>query len=86
MQCFSEFTTNIYQYKFYYIVLPSASSPTMTMKEITIEMILKSGMEADATWGKEKLLKNFIYNAFVWKYPSSVIQKLKDMSKISIKI
>ena len=40
-------------------LLHSASSLTMTMKEMTTEMTLKSGMEADAAACKEKLLKIF---------------------------
>ena len=51
-------------------LLASASSPMMTLKETATDMMLKSGMKADATSGREKLLKNIIYNAFVWKYPS----------------
>ena len=37
----------------------------MTLKETATDMILKSGMKADATLGREKLLKIFIYNVFV---------------------
>ena len=46
-------------------LLVSASSLMRSPKEITSDMILKSGMKPDATSGREKLLKNFIYNAFV---------------------
>ena len=67
-------------------LLASSSSLTTTPTEMTSDMILKSGMKADGTSGREKLLKNFTYYAFVWKYPSWHIKKLKDMSKISIKI
>ena len=42
----------------------------VTLKEMTTDMILKSGMKADPIPGREKLLKNIIYNAIVWKYPS----------------
>ena len=50
-------------------LLASSSSLTMTPTE-TSDMILKSGMTADATSGREKLLKNLIYNEFVGKYSS----------------
>ena len=50
--------------------LASASSPNMKVTAMTTDIILESGMEADATSGKENLWKNFISNAFVWKYPS----------------
>ena len=63
MQCFNEFTTNIYQKNS--TSLASASSLMMTPKEMTSDIILQSGMKADATSGREKLLKDFIYNAFV---------------------
>ena len=35
-------------------------SPTMTLVESTSDIICKSGMTADATSGREILLKNFI--------------------------
>ena len=41
-------------------LLGSSSSLTMTLTETTSDMICKSGMTADATSGREKLLKNFI--------------------------
>ena len=40
----------------------------MTQTEKGTDLILESGMKEDATSGREKLLKNFIYNALVWKY------------------
>ena len=58
----------------------------MTMKEMTTEMILKSGMEADATSGKEKLLKTLYTMELCENIHLQIFQKLKDMSKISIKI
>ena len=66
MQCFSDFNTSIGQYKF---LLPAVSSPTVTVTEKTTDMTLESGITEDVTSGREKLFKNFIYNAFVWKYP-----------------
>ena len=46
-------------------LLASAFSLMMTPKEATSDNILKSGMKPDATSGREKLLKNIIYNAFL---------------------
>ena len=37
----------------------------MTPTEMISDMILKSGLKTDATSGREKLLKHFLYNAFV---------------------
>ena len=42
----------------------------MTQTEKETDLILESRIKEDAPSGREKLLKNFIYNAFVWKYPS----------------
>ena len=41
-------------------LLGSSSLLTMTLTETTGNMVCKSGMTADATSGREKLLKNFI--------------------------
>ena len=51
-------------------LLGSSSSVTMTPMETTSHIISKSTMTADTTSGREKLLKNFIYSAFMSKYPS----------------
>ena len=51
-------------------LLASASSPTIKVTETTTDINSKPGMKADATSGKEKLWKNFIYNVFLWKYAS----------------
>ena len=51
-------------------LLASASSPTMKVTEATTDSNSKPGMKADATSGKQKLWKNFIYNPFLWKYVS----------------
>ena len=56
-------------------LLASSSSLTMTPTEMTSDVILKSRMKADGTSGREKLLKNFIYDAFVWKDLSWHIKK-----------
>ena len=62
-------------------VLASSSTLTMTQTEMTSDIILKSGMKADGTSGREKLLKNFIYNAFVWKYPPWHIKNIERYVK-----
>ena len=41
-------------------LLGSSSSLTMTLTETTSDMICKNGMTADATSGRENILKNFI--------------------------
>ena len=48
---------------------------------MTSDMILKSGLKTDATSGREKLLKNFIYSVFVWKYPSWHMKKIEKYIK-----
>ena len=64
VQCFSEFTTSLCQYKFT-TLLPAVSSLTMTVTQKTTDTTLESGITEDGTSGREKLFKNFIYNAFV---------------------
>ena len=46
-------------------LLPSASSMTMTQTEKGTDLILERGIKEDVTSGREKLLKNVIYNTFV---------------------
>ena len=57
----------------------------MTQTEKGTDVILESGITEDATSGRERLLKNIIYNAFVWKYPSWDMWKIdryvKDIYK-----
>ena len=51
LKCFSEFTMNIYQYKFYiirFIIL------TMTVRETKSQMACNSAIIADATSGREQ--------------------------------
>ena len=84
MQCFSEFTTSIYQYKS--TLLPSASSLTMILTEKTTDMILECGIKEDATSGTEKLLKTLYTMHLCENIHHDICKKLKDMSKISIKI
>ena len=43
---------------------------------------MKAAIETDATSGKKKLYKNFIYNEFTLTYASAYIEKnWKEMSK-----
>ena len=42
----------------------------MTCKDSTSDTNVKGAMEADATSGKNKLYKNFIYNEFTFIYAS----------------
>ena len=45
---------------------------------------MKDAMTADATSGKKKLYKNFIYNEFTCTYASSYIQKMdRNVKKYS---
>ena len=46
-------------------LLASTSSPTAKVTLTTTDINSRPGMKADATSGKEKLWKNFIYNAFL---------------------
>ena len=65
----------------------SSCSGTVTLTQITSDTICTSGMTGDATSGREKLLKNFTQNAFVWKYPSWHMKIIgwyvRDIYKIS---
>ena len=56
-------------------LLGSSPSPS-PLTETTNDMTCKSGMTGDATSGRENLFKNFIWNAFVWKYPSWCIEQI----------
>ena len=51
-----------------YTLLASSSSTSMTCKDNTSDTNVKAAMEADATSGKKKLYKNFIYNEFTFTY------------------
>ena len=42
--------------------------PTITPVEKTTDAALKTSKVEDDTSGRKKLFKNFIYNAFVYKY------------------
>ena len=41
------------------------SSPNMTVEEKTSDTTLETSIIEDDIWGREKLFKNLIYNAFV---------------------
>ena len=53
-----------------YTLLVSSSSTSMTCKDSTSDTDAKGAMGADATSGKKKLYKNFIYNEFTFTYAS----------------
>ena len=53
-----------------YTLLASSSSISVKGTESTSDTNLKAEMERDATSGKKKLCKNFIYNEFTFKYAS----------------
>ena len=46
----------------------NTSPPTITPLENTTDAALETSKVADDTSGTKKLFKNFIYNAFVYKY------------------
>ena len=54
-----------------------ASSPSTSVKgtESTIDSNGKAAIATDATSGKKKLYKNFIYNEFIFTYVSAYIEK-----------
>ena len=56
-----------------YTLLASSSSTTITSKDCTSDRNMKDGMAGDATSGKKKLYKHFIYNEFTFTYASSYI-------------
>ena len=47
------------------MLLPSSPALTVKVTESRTDTNLKPAKAADATSGKEKLWKNFIYNAFL---------------------
>ena len=53
---------------FYFITCSILTNYDSNRKKTT-DTTLESGITEDATSGRERLFKNFIYNAFVWKYP-----------------
>ena len=69
-----------------YTLFTSSSSTTVKVTESRTDTNLKPAMETDATSGKKKLIQNFIYNEFTFKYSSWYIKKWKVISKISKQI
>ena len=53
-----------------YTLLASSSSTSVKGTESTNNTNVKAAIEADATSGKKKLYKNFIYNEFTFTYAS----------------
>ena len=79
MHCFCEFTTSMYQWKFYFIrhIINLCESHSKYRK-----FRWKGGGVSDIRSGEKKLNKNFIYNEFTLIYPSSYIDRnWKEMSK-----
>ena len=67
-----------------YTLSASSSSTTITSKDCTSDRNMKDGMAGDATSGKKKLYKNFIYNEFTFTYASSNIGKMdRNVKKYS---
>ena len=58
-----------------YTLLALSSSTSITLKDCISDRNMKYAMAADATLGKKKLYKNFIYNEFTFTYASSYIEK-----------
>ena len=56
-------------------LLATSSSPCVTGTESTNDSHVKAAIETDATLGKKKLYKNFIYNEFTLTYASAYIEK-----------
>ena len=53
-----------------YTLLAASSSTTVKGTGSTNDTNVKAAIEADATSGKKKLYKNFIYNEFTFTYAS----------------
>ena len=53
-----------------YTLLVVSSSTSVTLTYGTADTNVKDAMAADATSGKKKLYKNFIYNEFTFTYAS----------------
>ena len=58
----------------------------MTLTETTSDMICKSGLTADVTSSREKLLKTFYRMHLCENIHLDILKKLTDMAQISIKI
>ena len=53
-----------------YTLLAASSSTSVKGTESTNDTNVKAAVEGDATSGKKKLYKNFIYNEFTFTYAS----------------
>ena len=58
-----------------YTLLATSSSTSVKGTESTNDTNVKAAIETDATSGKKKLYKNFIYNEFTFTYASCYIEK-----------
>ena len=67
-----------------YTLSASSSSTRITWSDGTSDTNVKGAMATDATSGKKKLYKNFIYNEFTFTYASSYIEKMdRNVKKYS---
>ena len=67
-----------------YTLLAPSSSTSIILTYGTTDKIVNDAMAADATPGKKKLYKNFIYNEFTFPYASSYIEKMdRNVTKYS---
>ena len=70
-----------------YTLLASSSSTSITWTDGISDTNVKDAMAADATSGKKKLYKNFIYNEFTFTDVSSYIEKMdRNVKKYSFHI
>ena len=67
-----------------YTLLASSSSRPVQVTESTSYTNMKPAIEEDATSGKKNLYKNFIYNAFTFKYAFWYIEKNEKISQTNI--
>ena len=58
-----------------YTLLASSSTTSVKGTESTSDTNLKAAKEADATSGKKKLYKNYIYNEVTFQHASWYIEK-----------
>ena len=56
-------------------LLATSSSTCVKGTESTNDSHVKAAIETDATSGKKKLYKNFLYNEFTLTYASAYIEK-----------
>ena len=62
-------------------LLATSSSTCVKGTESRNDSCVKAAIETDATSGKKKLYKNFIYNEFTLTYASAYIEKMERNAK-----